>query len=29
MNEIFGENGFPKDFVDNLLSQVELYEGDD
>ena len=29
MNEIFGEGGFPKDFVDNLLSQVELYEGDD
>ena len=28
MNEIFGEGGFPKDFVDNLLSQVELYEGD-
>lgn len=26
ITEIFGENGFPKDFVDNLLSQVELYE---
>lgn len=28
ITEIFGENGFPKDFVDDLLSQVELYEGD-
>lgn len=28
ITEIFGEDGFPKDFVDNLLSQVELYEGD-
>jgi hypothetical protein len=29
ITEIFGEGGFPKDFVDDLLSQVELYEGDD
>jgi predicted Zn-dependent protease with MMP-like domain len=29
ITEIFGKNGFPKEFVDDLLSQVELYEGDD
>lgn len=29
ITEIFGEGGFPKDFVDDLLSQVELYEGDE